>query len=77
LAEQHTVTEERTFSVELPPDTIVKYEVTVNEVSIQGYVTVLRTNGFYEDKVQVPFSLRDRIRIDARPVTATCDNVEG
>jgi Tol biopolymer transport system component len=76
LDEQRTVTEGREFSVELPPDSIVNYEITVYEVSVQGYVTVARSNGFYADEVQVPFVLRDRIRIDARPVAATCPEGE-
>jgi Tol biopolymer transport system component len=72
LDEQSTVTESREFSVEVPPNDIVMYEITVYEVAVQGYVTVARTNGFYADEVQIPFVLHDRIRIDARPVPATC-----
>jgi Tol biopolymer transport system component len=72
LDQESSVTESRQFSVELPPNEIVKYEITVYEVAVQGYVTVARTNGFYSDQVQIPFVLHDRIRIDARPVPATC-----
>lgn len=74
LNEEDTVTASREFSVELPPDNIVMYEITVYEVSVQGYVSVARTNGFYADEVQIPFVLRDRLRIDARPVPATCES---
>ena len=73
LDEQSTITESREFSVEVPPNEIVVYEITVYEVAVQGYVTVARTNGFYADEVQIPFVLHDRIRIDARPVPATCE----
>ncbi len=72
LDEERTVIESREFSVELPPNEIVKYEIAVYEVAIRGYVTMARTNGFYADEVQIPFILHDRIRIDARPVPATC-----
>jgi Tol biopolymer transport system component len=72
LDQESTVAENRQFSVSLPPNEIVKYEITVYEVDVQGYVTVARTNGFYSDEAQIPFVLHDRIRIDARPVPATC-----
>ena len=72
LDQESSVTESREFSVELPPDSIVKYEITVYEVALQGYVTVARANDFYSDSVQIPFLLHDRIRIDARPVPVSC-----
>jgi Tol biopolymer transport system component len=76
LDEDRTVTESRQFAVELPPNEIVKYDITVYEVAVQGYVTVGRSNGFFADEVQIPFVLHDRIRIDARPIPASCAELD-
>ncbi len=72
LDAETTVSESREFSVTVPSDKIVKYEITVYEVSLQGYVTVDRSNNYYTEFIQIPFLLHDRIRIDATPVPVVC-----